>query len=164
VVQLEAKYFPLVLLYLGGSGRTPEELRGALARFREVHQRAWTEGRRWILVAATDTLPDAVERKIIAEESNKFAKHDVAGCVATVLVISNSLIRSLVTAISWMTRNISPFAVAPTSSEAVDVAVERLRAAGIDCSPQEAQQARRWFRTHESTLELRAAGGGKGRR
>jgi hypothetical protein len=160
VVEFEAKYFPLVLLDLGGSDRNPEELRGAFARFHEVNARAKAEGTRWVLVAVTDTPPSAIERKVIAEESNKFSKEDHALTVAAVLVIPNGIIRAMVTAIGWMTRT-APMAAAPTTSDAVDLAVERLRGFGLDCAQQQADGAKGWFlRNVSAPKERRVVGGG----
>ena len=165
MVELEAKHFPLVLLDLGGSGRTPDELRNVFAGFQEVNRRARAEARRWVLVAVTESPPNAVERKIIADESNKFSKEDHALTVAAVLVIPNGIIRSVVTAISWMLRAMAPLAAAPTTSTAVDMAVARLRSIGLDVPQQQADQAKRWFLRKESIPKLhRAAEDGRGAR
>jgi hypothetical protein len=161
VVRLEVGHFPLVLLDLGGSERTPDEFREAFAQFHDVNRRARAEGKRWILVAVTESPPNAIERKIIAEESNKFSPDDQKLCAASVLVIPNGIIRSVVTALGWMIHTMSPLVPAPTTAAAVDVAVERLRTLGIDCSAEEAGHARRWFQQNESMTNLRASAGGK---
>jgi hypothetical protein len=162
VISLEAKHFPLVLLDLGGSERTPDELRGVFAGFREVNKRATAEGKRWVLVAVTDSPPNALERKIISEESGKYSAADHALTLAAVLVIPNSVIRAVVTALTWMMPKMAPLASAATTSAAVDVAVERLRGIGIDCPAELSEPAKQWFRRNESTPRLRkAAGGGK---
>jgi hypothetical protein len=165
MVHLEAKHFPLVLLDLGGDGRTPDDLRGVFASFREVNGRAAAERKRWALIAVTDTPPNAVERKVISDESNKFSPAEHALTVAAVLVIPNGIIRSVITALGWMIPKMAPLASAPTTSAAVDLAVERLRAIGLDCQPRDVDQAKRWFLRNESAPKLRiAAGGGKGER
>ena len=164
MVQLETKHFPLVLLDLGGSDRTPDEVRGMFAGFHPIHRRARAEGKRWALVAVTQSPPNAVERKILAEEANKFPKEDQALIAVMVLVIPDSIIRSVVTALSWMMRVTTPLVAAPTSSAAVDVAVERLRAIGLDVPQPEVAQAKRWFLHNASMAKLRVAGGGKGPR
>jgi hypothetical protein len=164
VVRLETAHFPLVLLDLGGSERAPDEFREAFAQFHEANRRARAEGRRWVLVAVTESPPNAIERKIIAEESNKFSPEDQRLCAASVLVIPNSIIRSVVTALSWMIPTMAPLVPAPTTAAAVDVAVERLRAIGIDCTAEEAGHARRWFQQKESMTKLRAAGSKKAAR
>jgi hypothetical protein len=157
VVRFEAKHFPLVLLDLGDSDRAPAEFREAFARFHDVNRRARAETRRWALVAVTDTPPSAVERKVIAEESNKFDRDDQKLCAASVLVIPNGIIRSLVTALSWMIPNLAPLVPAPTTGAAVDVAVERLRVIGVDCPKEDSYAAKRWFQRSDSTRK-RAAG------
>lgn len=165
MIQLEATHFPLVLLDLGGVGRAPEELRGTFAGFHEVNRRAKAEGKRWVLIAVTESPPNAVERKIIAEESNKFTAADHALTVVAVLVIPNGIIRSVMTALGWLMPKMAPVAAAPTTSAAVDVAVERLRAIGLDCSPEEVGRAKHWFLRNESVSKLRAvAGGGRAAR
>jgi hypothetical protein len=160
VVRLEVKHFPLVLLDLGDSDRAPDEFREAFAHFHEVNRRAKAEGKRWVLVAATDSPPSAIERKIIAEESNKFSREDQKLCAASVLVIPNGIIRSIVTALSWMIPNMAPLVPAPTTDAGVDVAVERLRAIGIEYPKGEAHSAKRWFERSESMTKLRTSRGG----
>jgi hypothetical protein len=161
MVQLEAKHFPLVLLDLGGTGRTPDDLRGVFASFRAVNDRATTERRRWALIAVTDTPPNAIERKVISDESNKFSPAEHALTVAAVLVIPNGIIRSVITALSWMIPKMAPLASAPTTSAAVDLAVDRLRAIGLDCAPGNVDQAKRWFLRNESAPKLRIVAGGE---
>jgi hypothetical protein len=160
VVRFETKHFPMVLLDLGDSDREPDEFRGAFAHFHEVNRRSRAEAKRWVLIAVTDSPPNAVERKIIAEESNKFSREDQKLCAASVLVIPNGIIRSLVTALGWMIPNMAPLAPAPTTAAAVDVAVERLRAIGIEYPKDEAHYAKRWFQKSESVTKLRTSGGG----
>jgi hypothetical protein len=146
---------------LGGSDRTPDEFRQAFAHFHDANRRARAEGKRWVLVAVTESPPNAIERKVIAEESNKFSPEDQKLCAASVLVIPNSIIRSVVTALGWMMQTMSPLVPAPTTAAAVDVAVERLRAIGIDCTAEEAGHAKRWFQQNESMTNLRVSTGGK---
>jgi hypothetical protein len=162
VIALEAKHFPLVLLDLGGSERSPDELRDVFAGFREVNRRATAEGKRWVLVAVTDTPPSAIERKIISEESGKFSAADHALTLAAVLVIPNGVIRAVVTALTWMIPKMAPLASAATTSAAVDLAVERLRAIGIDCPTELTDPAKQWFLRNEAMPQPReAAGGGR---
>jgi hypothetical protein len=131
------------------------------AGFHEVNRRARGEGKRWSLVGKTECPPNAIERKVIAEESNKISRQDLTLNVASVLVIPNGIVRAVVTGLSWMIPHMAPVAAAPTPSAAVDVAVERLRAVGLDVSQLEVVQAKRWFLRNESTAKLRVAGGGK---
>jgi hypothetical protein len=164
VVEFETRHFPLVLLDLGGSDRKPDELRAVFGRFREVNERARAEGKRWVLIAATDSVPNAIERKVIAEETNKVSKEDHALTLVAVLVVPNAIIRSALTAIGWMTRTTAPMTAAPSPSAAVDVAVERLRAIGIECSQQRAERAKAWFlRKAPAPTESRVAGDGSTR-
>jgi hypothetical protein len=163
VIALEATHFPLVLLDLGGAERTPGELREVFARFRDVNGRATAEGTRWALVAVTDTPPNAIERKIISEESSKFSPAEHALTLAAVLVIPNGVIRAVVTALTWMIPKMAPLSSAATTSAAVDLAVERLRAIGIDCPAVLTERAKQWFLRSQSMPPLRrVAGGGRG--
>jgi hypothetical protein len=64
-----------------------------------------------------------------------------------------------------MIPKMAPLASAPTTSAAVDLAVERLRDVGLDCAPGNVDQAKRWFLRNESAPRLRSvAGVGKGER
>jgi hypothetical protein len=162
VIAFEAKHFPLVLLDLGSSERKPDELREVFVRFREVNQRATAEGKRWALVAVTDSPPNAIERKVISEESSKFSAAEHALTLAAVLVIPNGVIRAVVTALTWMIPKMAPLASAPTTSAAVDLAVERLRGIGVDCPAELTGPAKRWFLRNAtgSVPPLRKAAGG----
>jgi hypothetical protein len=126
---------------------------------REVNRRASAERKRWALIAATDTPPNAIERKVISDESNKFSPAEHALTVAAVLVIPNGIIRSVITALSWMIPKMAPLASAATTGAAVDFAVERLRAVGLDCKREDVDQAKRWFLRNESIRKLRSVAG-----
>lgn len=158
MIAVESKHFPLVLLEMGVE-RTPDEIRAMFVDFREVNRKAAAAMSRWVLVAATDGVPNALERKIIADESNKFSKSDHAACGASVLVISNGLVRQVVTFLQWLIPALSPLATAPTTDAAIDVAVERLRSMGIDLPGDLAEGARQWFR-RGSRMPFRAAARG----
>ncbi len=138
-----------MLLDLGGADRKPDELRGVFASFREVNRRAADEGARWALIAATDAPPNAGERKVISDESNTFTPEEHALTVAAVLVIPNGMIRAAITALGWMIPKMAPLVPAPTTSAAVDIAVERLRAIGLRCASDDVEQSKRWFLRHE---------------
>ncbi len=158
MIALEAGHFPLVLLDMGGAGRKPEEVRGMFAVFHEAKRRAMAEKVRWTLVAVTEDVPNALERKIIAEESKKFSPSDIEYCAASVLVIPNGIVRAAMTALSWMNTRMAPLAAAPTTSAAVDIAVERLRVVGTFCPELEAIRAKQWFQRNESNPRVRRTG------
>ena len=145
MIELEAGTFPLVLLDMGRAGRKPEEVRGMFFFFHDAKRRAIAEKVHWVLVAVTADVPHAVERKIIAEESNTFSASDLEYCAASVLVIPNGIVRAAMTALSWMNTKMAPLAAAPTTSAAVDIAVERLRAVGTFCPNLVAVRAKQWF-------------------
>jgi hypothetical protein len=156
VIAIDVQHFPLVLLDMGRSRRTPEDLRGMFDAFREANARTASDGRRWVLVAVTEEVPSAVERKTIIEESNKFSAKERECSAGSVLVISNAIVRAAVTALTWMIPNLS-FMAAPTTDVAVQLAVERLRALHIDHPEDLAGRAAQWFRRSESSSSLRRA-------
>jgi hypothetical protein len=145
VVQLEVAYFPLVLLDLGRAERTLDEVRAIFDGFRTIRRRCVDESTRWVLVATSEAMPNAVELKILVDESNKLtpAEHDL--CVACVAAVPNGFVRGIITLLGWMVPNVSPLAAAPTTDAAVEMAVDRLRDAGIDVPGSHASQAAEWF-------------------
>ncbi len=159
VIELHAAHFPLLLLDLGGAGRTREDFHAAFAGFHEANRRARETGKRWVLIAATEKAPDAVERRIIAEEAKRFPPPDRTLCAVTVLVIPNAVIRSIVTAVGWLVQ-LGSVAAAPTTSAAVDLAIEHLRKLGYDCPKDTAESASQWFRRNERVPGRQTATGG----
>jgi hypothetical protein len=144
-VQLEVAYFPLVLLDLGRAERTPDEVRGIFDAFGTIRRRCVDESVRWVLVATTEDMPSAVERKILIDESNKLTRPEHELCVACVAVIPNGFVRGIITVLGWMVPNVSPLAAAPTTDAAIEIAVDRLRDAGIDVPGSHASEAAGWF-------------------
>jgi hypothetical protein len=150
VVQLEVAHFPLVLLDMGRAERAQEEVRAIFDDFRAVRRRCVDECTRWVLVATTEAMPNAVERKILADESNKLTRAEHELCVACVAAVPNGFVRGIITMLGWMVPNVSPLAAAPTTDAAVAMAVDRLRDAGIDVPVSHATQAAEWFRRWRS--------------
>jgi hypothetical protein len=122
--------------------------------FRAADRRALAENARWVLAA---TLPDGDRRKIIVDESNKFSKGEHQLCAPAVRVVPQGFVRGMITVFNWMVANLVPFAVAPTTDAAVDVAVDRLRKLGVQYPLELAQQASKWFHRNAPSLGLRAA-------
>jgi hypothetical protein len=145
VVRLELAHFPLVLLDLGGAERTQEEVRAIFDAFRAIRRRCVDESTRWVLVATSQAMPNAVERKILVDESNKLTPAEHELCVACVAAVPNGFVRGIFTLLGWMVPNVSPLAAAPTTDAAVGMAVDRLRDAGIEVSVSHSMQATEWF-------------------
>jgi hypothetical protein len=83
---------------------------------------------------------------------------DRALCALTVIVISSPIIRSIATAIGWMV-NLGSVATAPTTSAAVDLALEHLRKLGTECPKGTGTRASQWFRRNEGAPSPRGAAG-----
>ena len=75
-IALEITHFPILLLDMGRAGRTPEDFRAMFDGFRQANRRAIAENTRWVLVATTQEVPTAVERKMIVDESNTFSRSE----------------------------------------------------------------------------------------
>jgi hypothetical protein len=151
VVQLEVAHFPLVLLDMGGAERSPAEVRAIFDAFGTIRGRCVAERTHWILVATTEDMPNAVERKILVDESNKLTRAEHELCVGCVAVIPNGFVRGIITLLGWMVPNVSPVLAAPTTDAAVDIAVDRLRAVGIDVSLERTARAAEWFYRDKSS-------------
>jgi hypothetical protein len=145
VVQLEDAHFPLVLLDMGQAERTQVEVRAIFDDFRAIRQRCVAERVRWILIATTEAMPNAVERKILVDESNKLTRPEHELCVGCIAVVPNGFLRGLITVLGWMVPNVSPVAGAPTTDAAIEMAVDRLRDAGIVVPEEQAAGAAEWF-------------------
>jgi hypothetical protein len=151
VVQVEIAHFPLVLLDMGRAERSPDEVRAIFDAFRTIRERCIAERVRWILVATTDDMPTAVERKILIDESNKLTRAEHQLCVGCVAAIPNGFVRGIITVLGWMVPNVSPVSAAPTTDAAIDMAVDRLRAAGIAVPLERAARASEWFYRDKSS-------------
>jgi hypothetical protein len=151
VVELEVAHFPLVLLDMGRAERSPEEVRAIFDAFHTIRGRCLAERARWILVATTEDMPTAVERKILVDESNKLTRPEHELCVGCVAVIPNGFVRGIITLLGWMVPNVSPVTAAPTTDAAIDMAVDRLRDAGIAVPLEQAARAADWFHRERSS-------------
>src|SRR5262245_48233787 len=120
---------------MGRAGRTQDDFRLMFSAFRDANQRAIKERGRYVLVAITQEAPTAAERRIIVDEANRFATNEYKLVASVVLVIQNSIVRGVVTALGWMIPQIPPLEVAPTSQAAVELAVAQLRKRGIEHPP-----------------------------
>jgi hypothetical protein len=156
-VAVEAQYFPLVLLDMGGVGRAPDDFREMFEGFRAANRRAIAEKARWVLVATTSAMPTAIERKIIIDEANTFSREEHRLVETAVLVIPNGFVRGAITLFGWTIQHLCPLGAAATTDAAVAMAAERVRKLGIEYPEERAVQAAQWFRQHESMARLRGA-------
>jgi hypothetical protein len=151
--------YPLVLFDLGGADRTPSELRDAFARFRNVNQRARGTNARYVIIAITRLTPTAQERRIIAEEANRFSAADRALCACAVIVVQNSLIRGVMTALGWLMPSFrSIIELAPSTGRAVEIAAGRLQGLGTPLGADQLVRVKQWFGDADRTGSMRPSG------
>jgi hypothetical protein len=160
-VAVEAQYFPLVLLDLGGAGRTSEDFRAMFDGFRAANRRAIAQRGRWVLVATTTAMPTAVERKAIIDEANTFSREEHGLVETAVLAIPNGFVRGVITLFGWTIHHLCPLAAAATTDAAVEIAAERVRKGGVEYPAERAAEAAQWFRQHGSMARLRGAAAGR---
>lgn len=144
-------YFPIVLLDMGGPDRTEADF---LVMFEALHQanlRAMREKMRYALIAMTAKNPNAAERKLIAELSNKVSAEERSNTLVSVCIVSNPFIRGTLTALSWLIPELLPTVVpAATIEAAVELAVLHLNKHGIPHNRGNADLATRWLRARAS--------------
>jgi hypothetical protein len=139
--------YPLVLLDMGRVSRTDFELLHMFAEFRRTNERARASKTRYVLVAMTRLSPGAHERRIIATEANSFSASDRALCAAAVIVVQNSLLRGVMTALGWLMPSFgSLMEVVPNSDRAIEVAAAHLVELGVALSAEQTRRATAWLR------------------
>jgi hypothetical protein len=154
MIAFSADEYPLVLLDMGGADRSEDDVRRMFASFHDVNARARTSKTRYVLVAMTRQTPNAHERRIIAEEANRFSAEDRKLCPTAVLVVQSSLVRGVVTALGWLMPSFgSIIEVAPSADRAIAIASARLKAMGIALAADQERRAVRWFRTSTGAEE-----------
>jgi hypothetical protein len=155
--------YPLVLFDMGGGDRTPTQLRAAFAGFRNVNDRARGTNSRYVIIAITRLTPTAQERRIIAEEANRFSAADRALCACAVIVVQNSLVRGVMTALGWLMPSFrSIIELVPSTGRAVEVAASRLQALGTPIGAEQIARVTQWFGDRDRTGSMRPSGTGGG--
>jgi hypothetical protein len=158
MIAFSAEDYPLVLLNMGGADRTEDDLRRMFASFHGVNAHARTSKTRYVVVAMTRQSPNAQERRIIADEANRFSAQDRALCSTAILIVQSSLVRGVVTALGWLMPSFgSIIEVAPDAGRAIELASVRLKAQGALLEGERARRVARWFGA--STEEGEAASG-----
>jgi hypothetical protein len=151
--------YPLVLFDMGGADRTATEIRDAFAGFRNVNNRARGTNSRYVIIAMTRLTPTAQERRVIAEEANRFSPADRALCACAVIIVQNGLVRGVMTALGWMMPSFrSIIELAPSTGRAVELAASRLQALGTPMSEEQIRRAQKWFGDSERGGSIRPAG------
>jgi hypothetical protein len=161
MIAFNADEYPLVLLDMGGSDRTVDDVRRMIASFGMVNERARRSKTRYVVIGRTQQHPTAQERRAIAEEANRFSAEDRALCDAAVIVVPNSVLRGVMTALGWLMPSFGAIIeLAPSTDRAVDQALARLRAMGLEADVEKGRRASRWFRLLPGAAETASSRSG----
>jgi hypothetical protein len=153
--------YPLVLLDMGGADRTTEDIRAFFAGFHNVNDRARATKSRYVIIGMTRLTPTAQERRVIAEEANRFSPGDRTLCAGAIIVVQNSLVRGVMTALGWLMPSFrSIIELAPNTGRAVEIAADRLRAMGTPLSGVQIGRVQKWFAETSRAPSIRPAGTG----
>jgi hypothetical protein len=151
--------YPLVLLDMGGADRTTGDIRRLFAGFQTVNNRARSTNSRYVIIGMTRLTPTAQERRVIAEEANRFSPADRALCACAVIVVQNGLVRGVMTALGWLMPSFRTIIeLAPNSGRAVDIAANRLHALGTPISAQQVGRVKQWFGDGARSGSIRPSG------
>jgi hypothetical protein len=151
--------YPLVLLDMGGADRTTDDIRALFAGFHSVNHRARGTQSRYVIIGMTRLTPTAQERRVIAEEANRFSPSDRALCAGAIIVVQNSLVRGVMTALGWLMPSFrSIIELAPNTGRAVEIAAGRLRAMGTPLSDAQVARVNKWFGETSHAPSIRPAG------
>ena len=110
--------------------------RAAIELMQASFERYFLRGERYALVTVSprgSTPPGAHERRAIAEWANSPRVRDYSKrlCVGSGTVVENALMRGALTAMMWIWTPVSPHKAVSTTDEAIDFALEKLKAANI---------------------------------
>jgi hypothetical protein len=141
-VHVVSQYFPVVLLEL--SGGTEEEFRVMFAELHEANVRSLRDKSWHALIVVARKVPNAAERKLIADFSNRVPIEERRTCVA-VGIITNPLLRGTMTALLWLIPGLPLLVPAADASSALQVASTHLGKAGVAYGNVDVEAARKWL-------------------
>jgi hypothetical protein len=126
----DVKLFPLVLVR-SPIGVDEDGIRELFARFDELYRAK----KRYALVmdtTSTRELPNAKQRKLLADLTKACTEEARRWCVGTAMVVDSQLIRHVMTAVAWVAPSPTPTVHLGTLREGVDWACTKLEAEGIE--------------------------------
>jgi hypothetical protein len=153
-------HFPFVLLDMGRSGRTDEDFERFFATSKVIRERAKREKTRYVMIAMSQALLDARERKLVADYARTLPPEHTAGYVGCVLILPNGVMRGIITALTWLIPRLPPLAAVRAPDEAVRAAADLLRKHDIAYSPEQAAGAAKWLHARVAAAVPRALAGG----
>jgi hypothetical protein len=127
-----------------------------LEGFRAVNRRATGEGSRYAVVAASNDVPQARERKELMQVANQFSPNDSKLVSLVVVVAPNPFFRGFLTVCCWMMPHIPQVDAAATIDESVQAAAMHLRRSGVDFSQASAARAAEWLRKFDAPPRARS--------
>jgi hypothetical protein len=80
----------------------------------------------WVVNLAGITSATAKQRRLFSEHLKRFERHDVTYNQGSALIVPNSFVRGIVTAVFWLKQPRFPNECFPTRPEAIAWAAERL--------------------------------------
>jgi hypothetical protein len=130
----DVRLFPLVLVR-SPLGVDEDAIRELFARFEELYRAK----KRYALVmdtTSTRELPNAKQRKVLADLTKACTEEARQWCVGTAMVVDSQLIRHVMTAVAWVAPSPTPTVHVATLREGVGWACEKLEAARIELTPE----------------------------
>jgi hypothetical protein len=130
VISVEARWFPVILLRWRGP-YTRSVIHDFFVQQRALAERAVRENTYIAVIARVVDPPDAAARKWVAEETERMPPALRARTLRSFCIAENAVHRGVITAVSWLVRDMATLEAVASSREAVRGARALLESRGI---------------------------------
>ncbi len=129
MITVSIDHFPFVLLDMGATPRTEQDILSLFTAFDEVAKRAERDATRYVILATTRDTMSAGERQMLAKNANRISRKTMDLCLAGICIFPRStrLLRGVLTALSWLIPVVPPLLSVTTVKEGNDLAQAVLR-------------------------------------
>lgn len=160
MITMTADFYPLVLTSYVGSTHSESDHRAQFEQMGVLARRAMKEGTHHVAVALGGASMTAAERKFVGQLVDEFPPEYLARTAASYVVVSNPVVRGIITALRWVQPKLSHIEAVSSIDEAMTAAVASARKHRLPLEATAISGARRWLE-NEAKRQAQALAAGQ---
>jgi hypothetical protein len=145
-ITVETRFYPFVLMSFRGDP-TESEYRALFDSLAQVSRKALRESTKHVCITVSSSTISPQARKLVASLTEKFPEELMGPVIGSCVVVDSTLLRGLLTALSWLSPRLAKLDTAASPDEAMNTALACLRTHRVDVLNAEVMGARNWLKT-----------------
>jgi len=157
MIVVEAKYYPYLLMGVGGERHTEADYVAMFEATEAVARQAIRDKTRHVVVSSSNFNMSAAERKFVAARAAAVPQELQDVSLGAYVIAESLAIRGVLTALRWLTPSLVSVEAVGSVDAAMTATAAVFEAHGIKVNAERTRGARRWLE-EQTVLQRKAAG------